>query len=130
MSNASSTANVTTPDVPPPPPAAPTGVSAVNNGNGSASISWMAGSTNTSNYEVRRETYSATKGTWGSATTVASVPSVYTSIADTSGAGTFRYSVRATNSGGASAYAGPAQVAVTTTTTTTTTAVKRNNRKR
>jgi len=129
VSTATGTVSVTTPDVPPPPPAAPTSVASFDNANGSASISWASGSTNASSYDVLRETYSATKGTWGSATTVASVPSAYTSIADSCGAGTFRYSVRAKNTGGASAYAGPAPVTVTAPTTTTTTVVKRGKRR-
>ena len=53
---------------------------------------------------------------WTGATTVASVTSSFTSLVDASGSGTYRYSVRAKNPGGASAYAGPASVTVTSPT--------------
>jgi hypothetical protein len=111
----SSTVNVTTPDVPPPVPPAPTSVSAVDNADGTAMVAWTVGTTNATNFEVRREKLDPRKGTWGSAVTAASVPGGVFSLVDASGAGTYRYSVRAVNAGGASGYAGPAQVAVTTT---------------
>lgn len=116
----SNTISVATPDIPAPLPAAPTSVVAANNGDGTALVSWAAGSTTATSFEIRRETYNSRKHTWGSATTAAVVPASVTSIADASGSGTFRYSVRATNSGGASAYAGPASVTVTNSTSTST----------
>ena len=113
----SNTGSVTTPEVAPPPPAAPASVGAADNGDGSASVSWVDASSNETGFEVRREKYDTKRGRWTGATTVGSVPSGVTSIADQCGPGTFRYSVRAVNSGGASAFAGPAQTTVTGGTT-------------
>ncbi len=113
----SNTGSVTTPEVAPPPPAAPTSVGAADNGDGSASVRWVDASTNETGFEVRREKYDSRRGRWSGATTVGSVPSGVTSLDDQSGPGTFRYSVRAVNSGGASGYAGPAQTTVTGGTT-------------
>jgi len=110
----SNTGSVTTPDV---APAAPSSVSATNNGDGSASVSWGDASANETGFEVRRETWDAKRKVWKSATTVATVPTGVTSVADLSGNGTFRYSVRAVTTGAASGYAGPAQVTVSGGTT-------------
>ncbi len=113
----SATVNVTTPDVTL-PPAAPSQVSAANNADGTATVTWTAGSTTATSFEVRRETFDARKSVWGSAVTAATVPGNVLSIVDSAGAGTFRYSVRAVNAGGASAYTGPVQVIVTAPTPT------------
>jgi hypothetical protein len=83
-------------------------------------VSWTTGTTTATSFEVRREKWDSTKSVWTGATTAATVPASVLSIIDSSGTGTYRYSVRATNSGGASAYAGPASVTVTTTATTST----------
>jgi hypothetical protein len=115
----SNTLSVTTPDVPAAPPAAPTSVTAGDNADGTALVSWTPGSSTATSYEARREKWDARKSRWTSLTTVATVPASYTQIVDASGAGTFRYTVRATNSGGASGYAGPANVTVTKLSTTT-----------
>ena len=117
----SNTINVTTPNVPPPPPAAPTSVAAGNNGNGSASVSWTVAATTATSFEVRREKWDSRKSVWSGASTAATVPASVMSIVDSTGAGTYRYTVRATNAGGASGYAGPAPVTVTSSTTTTST---------
>lgn len=111
----SNTGSVTTPDV---APAAPTGVAAANNGDGSASVSWVDASSNENGFEVRRETWDAKRKVWKGATTVATVPAGVTSVADLSGNGTFRYSVRAVSTGISSGYGGPAQVTVSGGTTT------------
>jgi len=105
----SNTGSVTTPDV---APAAPSSVTAANNGDGSASVAWVDASSNETGFEIRRETWDAKRKVWKTATTVASVPAGMTSVADLSGNGTFRYSVRAVSSGAASGYGGPAQVTV------------------
>jgi hypothetical protein len=118
-SSYSSTINVRTPDVPPPPPPAPKEVAAANNGDGTARVSWASGGSGVNNFEVLRETWNSRKGTWESRMTAAVVPSSVLTIVDSSGAGTFRYSVRATNAGGTSAYNGPVQVAVTSSSGTT-----------
>jgi hypothetical protein len=114
----SSTVSVTTPDLPPPAPAAPTSVSPQNNADGTATVSWTVDPASTAtSFEVRREKWDLRKLAWGSATTAATVPASLLSIVDSTGAGTFRYSVRATNSGGASGYAGPVKVDVTASST-------------
>jgi hypothetical protein len=111
----SSTVNVRTPDVPPPPPPAPTSVTAGDNGDGTALVSWTVGTTSASSFEVHREKWDSRKGVWTGTTTAATVPASVRSVVDSTGAGTYRYSVRASNSGGASAYVGPVSVAVTST---------------
>lgn len=117
-SSFSNTASVTTPVRPPPPPPVPTTVTAGNNGNGTATIAWTVSSTNATSFEVRREKYDSRRGTWSGATTAATVPASVFSVVDSTGAGTFRYSVRAVNAGGASAYRGPVSVTVTSSTST------------
>ncbi|MCJ7591366.1 MAG: M12 family metallo-peptidase, partial [Woeseiaceae bacterium] len=112
----SNTASVTTPAVPaptPPPPATPSSVAARNDADGSATVMWADASTNEAGFEVRRETWNSRKSTWTGLTTVGTAPANVTSMVDMSGNGTYRYSVRATNAGGASALAGPAAVTVT-----------------
>ncbi len=115
----SATVSVTTPDAPPPPPPAPAGVSAANQGNGTALIAWATGTTNATSFQVQRETWNARKKTWERSTIVATVAAGTLSIVDASNNGTFRYFVRAQNSGGSSGYAGPAQVTVSGAATTT-----------
>ena len=91
----SSTVSATTPDVPPPAPVAPTSVAAGNNGDGTARVSWTVGATSATSFEVRREKLDSRKGTWTAATLAATVPASVLSVVDSTGAGTFRYSVRA-----------------------------------
>lgn len=110
----SSAVNAVTLDV---PPAAPSSVAAMNGANGSATVSWADASSNETGFEVRRETWDTRKLVWTAATTVASVPSGFTSVVDVTGNGTYRYGVRAVNTGGGSGYAGPAQTTVTGGTT-------------
>jgi hypothetical protein len=117
MSDYSNSVQVTTPD-PIPPPTAPASVSAMNGGNGTATVSWAASSsTSVTAYEVLREKWDSRKLVWGGATVVATVQSNVLSVIDRSNSGTFRYSVRAANSSGKSGYAGPAAVMVTGKTT-------------
>jgi peptidyl-Asp metalloendopeptidase len=121
----SNVANLTTAAAPPPPPPAPTGVAALNDADGTATVSWIVGTTTATGFSVSRQTWDSRKGVWGSATTVASVPSGVLSLIDTTGTGTYRYSVCATNSGGSSGYAGPASVTVTSATSTSRTRGKK-----
>ncbi len=113
------TVKVTTPDAPPPAPVAPTSVAASNNGDGTARVSWTVGTTTATSFEVRREKWDSRKNLWTGATLAATVPVSVLSIIDSVGAGTFRYTVRALNTGGTSAYAGPASVTVTSASSTT-----------
>ena len=92
QSNYSATVAVTMPDV---APAAPADVKALNNSDGSATVSWADASANETGFEVRRETWDARRGVWKSATIVGTVPAGVSSLVDVSGSGTFRYSVRA-----------------------------------
>ncbi|MCU0980052.1 MAG: M12 family metallo-peptidase [Pirellulaceae bacterium] len=117
-SSYSATINVTTPDQPLPPPSAPSGVAAVDGKDGTALVSWGAGGSSATSYEVRREKWDTRKLAWSSAMVAATVPASALSLVDSTGAGQFRYSVRALNSSGASGYAGPVEVIVTTPTTT------------
>jgi hypothetical protein len=87
-------------------------VSAANNGDGSATVSWTDASSNETGFEIRREKWDDRKSRWGSATNIGPVGANATRIIDNSGSGTFRYSVRAVNASGGSGYAGPAQVTV------------------
>jgi hypothetical protein len=105
--------NTVTVAVPPPIPATPGGLAAVNNRRKTAAVSWApVESPAASRYELQREVYK--KKTWRSPAVVASVAAGGAlSVIDASGTGTFRYSVRACNDGGCSAYSAPVQVAVT-----------------
>jgi hypothetical protein len=106
----SSTATVTTPDA---APAAPVEVAALNNGDGSASVSWIDASSNETGFEARRETWDSKRGIWKNLTIVGTAPAGITALVDLTGNGTFRYTVRALGSGTTSEFAGPAQVNVT-----------------
>jgi hypothetical protein len=112
-SSYSNTGSVTTPALPAPAPAAPASIAAVNDGDGSATVSWVDASTNERGFEIRREKWDAKRSRWGGLTTVGTLPSNLTSLVDVSGNGTYRYSVRAVNTGGASGLTGPAAVTVT-----------------
>jgi hypothetical protein len=106
----SATVSVTMPDVPPEPPA---DVSALDNGDGSATVSWIDTSANETGFEARREVWDARRGTWKNATTVGALPAGTTSFVDITGNGTFRYTIRAIALDSNSGYAGPALVSVT-----------------
>jgi hypothetical protein len=109
-SASSGIATVTTPDA---APAAPVELAALNNGDGSASVSWVDASSNENGFEARREVWDAKRGVWKNLTVVGTVPAGVTALVDLAGSGTFRYSVRALGSGTTSDFAGPAQVSVT-----------------
>jgi predicted phage tail protein len=93
-------------------PAKPTSLAAVNLTNGSARVTWTDASNNESGFDVRRLTWNAVTSSWGSRMTVRVAANSIRFI-DNSGPGTFRYSVRAVSSAGASSYVGPATVTVT-----------------
>jgi len=112
FSGYSNTVTVTTPAAPPPPPPAPTSVNASDRADGSALVAWVSDSMAATSYEVRRETWDARKQVWGRSTVAATVSGNVRSVIDSTNNGTFRYFVRGLNSGGASSYAGPAQVTV------------------
>lgn len=105
-------ASTQAPALPPPPaPAPPGGVSATTIDT-TVVVSWVDQSSNEAGFEVLRETYNARKGTWGSPTVLkVAIPDV-TSLTDSPGSGTYRYSVRTYNAGGSSPWAGPAGATV------------------
>jgi peptidyl-Asp metalloendopeptidase len=113
VSGYSNTVSVTTPSAPVPTalPSAPTSVAASNRADGSALVTWGS-ATNATSYEVRRETWDSRKQVWGRSTIAGTVSATITSMIDTTNNGTYRYFVKARNSGGSSAEAGPAQVTV------------------
>jgi hypothetical protein len=114
-SGPSNVAGVTTPDV---APVAPGGVAAVASGS-QVSVTWTDASSNETGFEIGRESYNSKNRRWGSLTVVGSVTAGATSFVDSPGSGTFRYSVRAVNSGGASAWAGPSGSATVSSTGST-----------
>jgi PKD repeat protein len=91
---------------PPPPvvtvPSAPSSVTAAVSGR-TVTVRWGDTSSNETGFTVRREKLNK-NGTWGSATTVATVGAGVTSLTNSPGRGTYRYSVRSNNSAGSSAY--------------------------
>lgn len=102
---ATATASVTivvSPPVVAGPPTPPTGVTAVRSGR-NVNVRWSDASTDETGFTVRREKQ-AKNGTWGSATVVATTAANTTSITNSPGKGTYRYSVRADGAGGSSVY--------------------------
>jgi serine protease len=91
--------SVTEPPEEPAPPSQPTGVSATDNGNGTASIEWSA-ATGATSYKIKRAKENTRKGTVGDFIVVASQSSSVLSYVDDSGKGTFHYIVAAVNSDG------------------------------
>lgn len=101
-------------------PQAPSGVSATFAGStASVTVGWTDGSSNETGFEVRRETQHTRKGTWGSAAIVGSTGANVTGLVDVPGSGTYRYSVRALNAGGASAWSAPSSAVQVTSGTST-----------
>jgi hypothetical protein len=108
-SAASNVATVTTPDLAPP---APAGIAAAVAG-AQVTVTWTDLAANETRFEIGRESYNAKNRRWGSLVIVATVAANTTSYSQAPSAGTYRYSVRAANAGGVSAWAGPsAQVTV------------------
>ncbi|HEY5717718.1 MAG TPA: PKD domain-containing protein, partial [Motiliproteus sp.] len=97
------------------PPSMPTALLTTDNANGSASISWNGDATATS-YEIQRETRHPKNGRWTSTTLLGSVTAPLTTLTDSSGTGTFRYSVRALNSYGVSGWSSWSQITVSDST--------------
>jgi len=93
-------------------PAKPANVATYDRMDGSARVTWSDMSNNETGFQVRRHTWDAATSSWGSAKVV-SVAANATRLIDYSGAGKFRYSVRAVNTAGNSTYAGPVSVQVT-----------------
>jgi peptidyl-Asp metalloendopeptidase len=94
-------------------PLAPTSVAAAVSGS-VVTVTWSDASANEAGFEVARESYNSKNKRWGGLTVVGSTGANATLFNDSPGSGTFRYSVRAVNGGGASAWTGPSgQVSVT-----------------
>lgn len=92
------------------PPAAPSNLSATNNRNRTATVSWTDNANNETGFEVQREKFRRNR--WSQTTTL-SVGANTTSIVDNAGTGDFRYRVRATNASGDSAWTAWVTVTVT-----------------
>jgi len=113
----SATVTVTIVDPDAAPPAAPSGLSAVNNKNNTAKVTWTDNADNETSFELARAKKNK-NGTWGSPTsiTVASAcgTGALVTVIDSCGSGTFRYSVRARNEHGDSAWVGPTSEVIVT----------------
>ncbi|MFZ9916276.1 MAG: S8 family serine peptidase, partial [Phycisphaerales bacterium] len=104
-----STVVITVNDASAVPPAAPSGVS-VTGGVGSATVRWTDNSSNETGFEIKRQT--RTGNSWSAETVVGTVGADVTQFVNSVAAGKHRYSVRAVNASGASAWTGWVQVTV------------------
>ena len=93
-------------------PEMPTDVSAVDSGAGIATLAWSS-SAGANGYEIRRETKHKKRDAWNGTAMVGTADAYTTSFNDASGAGDFRYQVRAVSSAGSSAWSPWAAVTVT-----------------
>lgn len=101
---------VTMPDL---PPVMPGQVSAAAQGS-TASVSWTDNSANEDYFEIGREALNAKNRRWSGISVVGTAPANASGWQEQPGEGTFRYSVRAVNAGGTSAWAGPSAEVTTT----------------
>lgn len=92
-------------------PDAPSNPAASDNGDGTATITWVDNSSNETGFELERQKQRK-NGSW-SGSTILSVGVDVTGMTDASGAGTFQYRVCAVNSVGASAWTDWVQTVVT-----------------
>ncbi|MGR9116013.1 MAG: fibronectin type III domain-containing protein [Gammaproteobacteria bacterium] len=93
------------------PPAIPTNVGAVDNTDGTATLSWSDNSDNETGFELERIKLRKNNSWSGATTLLAGADS--TSLTDASGNGTFRYRVRAVNASGQSGWTDWVEVVVT-----------------
>jgi len=84
-------------------PNAPSGVTATAGSGRVVTVAWTDNSSNETGFTVTRQKRNG-NGSWGSATVVATTAANVTSVANSPGKGTFRYSVRSNNGGGSSVY--------------------------
>jgi PKD repeat protein len=84
-------------------PSAPSGVTATVGSGRAVTVAWTDNSSDEASFTVLREKQNK-NGTWGAATVVATTAANATSVTNSPGKGTFRYSVRANNAGGSSVY--------------------------
>lgn len=92
------------------PPLTPTGLSATNNRNRTATLAWSAVE-HASEYRLQREQYNRRKGVWEK--TVAINAGDGTQYIDNPGVGDFRYRIQALNQAGSSAWSAYVTVTVT-----------------
>lgn len=102
-SAASNVATVTTPDL---PPAVPASVVASVSG-AQVTVGWSDLSGNETRFEIGRESYNSKNRRWSSLAIVGTAAANATAWVESPAGGTYRYSVRAVNGGGASVWAGP-----------------------
>lgn len=93
-------------------PDTPANVTASDSGTGIALVAWSA-CAGADGYEIRRESKHKKQNTWNGTTTVGSTGPSTLSLDDASGAGTYRYQVRAVNGAGASPWSTWVVVTVT-----------------
>ena len=110
VANATATIVVSVNPPEPEPPATPTGLSASDNADGSATISWSAVA-DADFYDIQRETRHKKRDAWVGTTTLGSTAD--TQLVDAPGSGTARYRVRAGNGTGTSAWSSWSQVDIT-----------------
>ena len=103
----------TTTQAQPVAPIAPSGTAATDGGNGTATVSWIDNSNNETAFEVQREMRHKKRNTWQGASIVGAVTADATQLTNASGAGVFRYRVRAINAVGGSTWSAWAVVTVT-----------------
>ncbi len=97
----------------PQPPQAPSSVIAIDGTDGTATINWQDNSDNETQFEIEQESLHPKNGQWRNLQLVGSVGRDITSFIDNSGAGTFRYRVRAINALGSSTWSNWGEVTVT-----------------
>lgn len=99
--------------VPPPvlPPLAPSGLSVIDNSDGSAIVSWTDNSNDETGFEIERQKQRK-NGSWAGSPSLTTDAGV-TAIVDQAGTGTFQYRVRALGVAGQSDWTGWVQVVVT-----------------
>lgn len=100
---ASDSASATTNDTPvtPEPPAVVDGLTAVDNADGGAILTWNDVADETS-YEIIRESYQAKRNRWRSTTVIATLSQDSASYTDTGLSGQYRYRIRSINNTGSS----------------------------
>ena len=111
MVNAAAALEGVEPPPPVTPPAAPGTPSLADSGNGVVHATWADNSNDEDGFEVQREKQKK-NGSWVGTAIVGSTGADDNDLDDESGGGTFRYRVRAFNTGGSSAWSGWAEITV------------------
>jgi len=94
------------------PAGAPSGVTAWDNADATASIDWSYSDKRATHFQIERRKQNR-KGAWSGGSLIATVASTSLSHTDASGKGTFAYRIRATNANGVGEWSAWADVVVT-----------------